>query len=86
MLFLGWAIDRSFTHSSVGKAFTFGVVEDTGWNLTSNVSYLETLALVFDKTYLPGSLGIENEAGRSANGPIRNRRSNYLAVHRGGGG
>ena len=31
-------------HSSVGTTFTFGVVQVTGSNLTSSVSFIETLA------------------------------------------
>ena len=74
-----------YPSSSAGNTITFNVVEDTGWNLTSNVSFIKMLARASLKTYLPGSPGIENEAGRSAYGRTRYRRPKYPAVQRGGG-
>ena len=37
----------------------FDTAEDTGSNLTSNVSFIETLARAFNKTCFPGSPGVE---------------------------
>ena len=41
-----------YPHSSVGDTFTFGVVQVTGSNLTSNVSFTETLARAHLKTHI----------------------------------
>ena len=57
-------VDRSFTptwYSSVGNTFTFHAVEDTGSNLNSNASFLQTLARASLKPHLPGSPGIETK-------------------------
>ena len=60
---LGWVIDRYFTpiYSSVGNNFTFDVVEDSGSNLSLNVSFTETLARTSPKSYPPASPGIETK-------------------------
>ena len=67
MFTLGWVIDRSFAPIARydTSSHLFDVVEDTGLNLTSSVSFIETLARASLKTHLPGSPGIENEAGTS---------------------
>ena len=51
---------------SSGNTFTFGVVEDIGSNLTSNISFIETLARASLKTYQasPRFPRYCNEAGR----------------------
>ena len=54
-----WSI--FYPYSSVGTTITFDVIENTGSNLTSNVSCIETLARASTKTYLPGSSGIETK-------------------------
>ena len=50
-----WSIFFTPIAEYVGKTFTFGIVEDTGSNLTWNVSFSETLA------YLRGSPDIETK-------------------------
>ena len=56
-----WAIDRSFTPIIAQQVYhvTFDVFEDTGSNLTSNVSVIATLARASLKTHLAGCPGIE---------------------------
>ena len=56
---LGLGCNRSvfYPYSSVGDTFTFDIVEDTVSNLTSNVSFIETLACVSQRTHLLGSPG-----------------------------
>ena len=51
---LGRVIDRSFTplRSVVGNTFTFDVVQVTVSNLTSNVSFTETLARAHLKKHI----------------------------------
>ena len=40
---LGWVIDRSSTPIAVGNTFTLDVGQITGSNITSTVSFIETL-------------------------------------------
>ena len=60
MNYVGLGSIRSVFHpySSVGNTSTFGIVEETGSNLTSNVSFMETLRVSTTKN-LPGSPGID---------------------------
>ena len=41
-----------YIYSSGSNTFTFGVVEDTGSNLTSNFSFIETLARASLNAYI----------------------------------
>ena len=48
-------IDRPFAPiAPVGSTFTFDAVEDTGSKLTSNVSFIKTLARASPKNDFPG--------------------------------
>ena len=50
-----------YPYSSVGNTLALNFVEDTGANLLSNVSTIETLVRASLKSYLPGSPGIETK-------------------------
>ena len=73
LISLGWVIDRSFIWRRR---------QDTGSNLSSNVSLIETLARAFLKAYLPDSLGIERKRVglRTA---VHDQRPKDSAVQRG---
>ena len=76
---------KRYPYSSVGNTFTFDVVKDTGSNLTSNDSFIETLARASLQTYHPDYPNrYWNEAGRSAYGRTRYRNPQNPAVQRGG--
>ena len=82
---LGWCNRTIFYPcSSVGNTFTFGVAEDTGSNLPSNASFVDTLARTSRKTYLPGSPGIKTKrVDQHTHGRARSRRPKDPAVQRG---